>query len=176
LAATLAIAPTAFGDAFKFTYTNTTSGESANGTLDATALGFNGEFQVTSGTITITGSEFSGTGTIDTNSGDLGSYGADNLLFTLENAGRPGYGSYDHYVDWGGLLFTTTNGLNNLWAGDNNGYGSSYSLSGNNGNFIDYPGAFTLTAVTPDGGTTLAFLGLAIAGLAGLRRKFGILK
>ena len=52
---------------------------------------------------------------------------------------------------------------------------SSYSGfgAGPTGLYAGDNGSFTLTAV-PDGGTTLALLGLAIAGLAGLRRKLGV--
>ena len=156
----------AFAQSWDFTYTNAV--ENATGTLMGTEIGITDVWQITSGTISITGSAFSGTGIIDTNPADLASYGADNKLYPAGDA------SDGRLLDLGGLLFSTTNGLNNLWGGDNHGNGPStaYSLSGNGGNYIDYPGTFTITV--PDGGTTLTLLGLAIAGLAGLRRKLSV--
>src|ERR1022692_2562915 len=118
----------AFAQTWDFTYTGVA--ETASGTLSGSQIGSTGDYQITSGTISITGSAFSGTGVIDTNPGDLGSYGADNELYFVGN------GPNSVYLDVGGLLFSTTNGLNNLWGGDNNGYnnvnGTNYSLSGNN--------------------------------------------
>lgn len=82
----------------------------------------------------------------------------------------------------GGLLFAFPaggalsgyNGGSDIALFANNGsgdYGSiEYSNLGGYGN-QGSNGTFTLAAV-PDGGTTLTLLGLAIAGLAGLRRKF----
>jgi hypothetical protein len=176
LAGSLAIAPAAFGDV-DFTFAYTGPEESATGTLTGSEIGSTGDYQITSAAITVTGSAFSGTGTLDTNVSDLAAYGADNEIYPSQNAvDRSGY---DLYLDLGGLLFTTGSDVYNLWGGDNNGYSSdndSYSLSGRNGNYIDYPGTLTLVAAaaTPDGGTTLALLGLAVAGLAGLRRKLNV--
>jgi hypothetical protein len=155
----------AFADTvYNFTYTSAV--ETASGTLSGSEIGSTGDYQITSGTISITGSAFSGTGGIDTISGDLAIYGADNELYAAGDAPDA------RLLDLGGLLFSTTNGLDNLWGGNNGGYGAStaYSISGRNGNYIDYPGTFTISQV-PDGGTTLLLLGLAVAGLAGLRRK-----
>jgi hypothetical protein len=165
-AATLAIAPTAFGDIFTFDYSSAV--ESATGTLIGSEIGSTGDYQISSGTIATTGSAFTGTGSIDTNPSDLVAYGADNELYFVGN------GPDGRDLDLGGLLFSTTNGLNNLWGGNNGGNGpsTSYSLSGRNGNYIDYPGTFNVSA--PDGGTTLALLGLAIVGMAGLRRKLSL--
>ncbi|MGA2373467.1 MAG: VPDSG-CTERM sorting domain-containing protein [Candidatus Korobacteraceae bacterium] len=153
----------AFADTFDFTYTSPV--ETAVGTLSGSEIGVTGDYQITSGTISITGSAFSGTGGIDTISGDLAIYGADNELYAAGDAPDA------RLLDLGGLLFSTTNGLDNLWGGNNGGNGAStaYSISGRNGNYIDFPGTFALTV--PDGGTTLVLLGLAVAGLAGLRRK-----
>jgi hypothetical protein len=174
VAASLAIAPAAFGDVeFSFTYTGVNPpDEIATGTLFGTEIGTTGDYQLNSGTITITGLAFSGTGTLDVNAGDMAGYGADNELYLAGDAAD------GRLLSGGGLLFSTTNGLNNLWGGDNNnnGLNTSYSLSGNSNNFITYPGTFGTLAIsgTPDGGTTLAFLGLAIVGMAGIRRKLSL--
>jgi hypothetical protein len=170
LAATLAIAPAAFGDTFSFYYSGPS--ESAVGTLTGTEIGTSGDYQITSGTVTITG-VFAGIGGIDNNSGDWAAFGADNELYYVN-----GYGPYATYLDHGGLLFSTTNGLNNIWAGDNNYLSPSYSLSGP---WVDYPGTLSVTdlgkdvgqgGAVPDGGVTLVLLGSALVGLETLRRKF----
>src|ERR1039457_5340907 len=133
----------AFAQTWDFTYTGVA--ETASGTLSGSQIGSTGDYQITSGTISITGSAFSGTGVI-TNTALC--CGADNELYVAGN------GPNSVYLDSGGLLFSTTNGLNNLWGGDNNGNnnasGTNYSLSGNNGNYIDYPGTFNVSV--PDGG------------------------
>ena len=98
----------AFADAtYNFTYTSPV--ETAIGTLIGNELGNTGDYQITSGTISITGSAFSGTGVIATNPSDLAPFGADNVLYFVGN------GPNGRYLDVGGLLFSTTNGLNNLW-------------------------------------------------------------
>ena len=83
-----------------------------------------------------------------------------------------------------GILFVGTNVELNLWyqSGVNAaGGGPGYYASGEQGG-VYFPataggwgesGTFSLTAV-PDGGTTLSLLGLAIVGLAGLRRKLSL--
>jgi len=79
-----------------------------------------------------------------------------------------------------GILFANllqTVQLNIWYQTDTGSYYGSLSVDGNS--YVTPPGAwgeqgtFKLTSV-PDGGTTLAFLGLAIAGLAGLRRKLSL--
>jgi hypothetical protein len=144
---------------FNFTYSSAV--ETATGTLLGTEIGNTGDYQITGGMISITGSAFSGTGGI-TNPADC--CGADNELYVAGN------GPNSVYLDVGGLLFSTTNGLNNLWGGDNNGYnnlsGTNYSLSGNNGNYIDYPGTFTISQV-PEGGSAALYLLLAAATILG---------
>jgi hypothetical protein len=173
LAATLAISPTAFGDtsSFSFIFSSVATtpptccavNEIATGELFGTEIGNTGVYQITSGTISMTGSAFSGTGVIDTNPGDLSPFGADNELYFVGN------GPLGSYLDLGGLLFSTTNGLNNLWAGDNNYSTTSYSLSYSTWD-VDYPGTFNVSA--PDGGMTMMLLGGALVGLEILRRRF----
>jgi hypothetical protein len=76
----------------------------------------------------------------------------------------------------GGLLFSVNApGDTLLWSGNNGGNGTGYSFAGNFGNNgVIAPADTTFTMTVPDGGTTLALLGLAIAGLAGLRRKLRV--
>jgi hypothetical protein len=70
----------------------------------------------------------------------------------------------------------------NFWyqSGITDGGGPGYYASGEkNGAYFPATagwgesGTFSLTAV-PDGGTTLSLLGLALVGLAGLRRKLSL--
>ena len=180
LAATLAFAPTAFGDVFSFTFSSADTTPNccginviATGTLIGTEIvGHPGDYQITSGTITITGA-ISATGVIDTSvNPPLSGYclpscqpAADNTLYFIGN------GPLGRYLDAGGLLFSTTvsGSPNNLWGGNNDGYGTSYSLSYHTWD-IDYPGIFTVSA--PDGGMTMMLLGGALVGLETLRRRF----
>jgi hypothetical protein len=83
------------------------------------------------------------------------------LLFAF-----PAGGALSGYNGGSDIALFANNGSGN-GSGD---YGSiEYSNLGGYGNLAS-GGTFTLSAV-PDGGTTLVLLGLAVAGLAGLRRK-----
>jgi hypothetical protein len=79
---------------------------------------------------------------------------------------NPGDGGVDGGSDIAIYAQNGTGGTGNYGATETgkpaNGFGGYDYQSGD--------GTFTLTAV-PDGGTTLTLLGLAVAGLAGLRRK-----
>jgi hypothetical protein len=93
-----------------------------------------------------------------------GSYGNNDNMFYP--SGNPSY------VDYSGITFDAS--------------GVSYNLAYYNGtgivDIVNNPGGYPsgITPVSfsasyvPDGGTTLTLLGLAIAGLAGLRRKLGV--
>jgi hypothetical protein len=87
----------------------------------------------------------------------VGSFGSNDNLFNP--TGSPSY------FDTSGLSFK---------AGGNDGTFVESSLNGN-GYYTNpqTPVDFSATHV-PDGGTTLTLLGLAIAGLAGLRRKLSV--
>jgi hypothetical protein len=147
----------AFAQTQDFTFTFASSDVTATGTLVGTLIASTDIYQITSGTISITGnSNFVGTGTLDTNPSDLSAFGADNELYPAGDAFDPGDGLYDRDLDLGGLLFTTVQ-LNNLWGGNNQGLGSStaYTISSVHGN--DYPGTFTISQV-PEGGAALMYL------------------
>jgi len=106
-------------------------------------------------------------------------YGQDDLLYLN---GGPLLTVNPNYSGNGGIEFAfpeppPLSGINGgsdiaLFANGSGGYGSSESAGlGGYNNTTNTGGTFTLSAV-PDGGTTLTLLGLAVAGLAGLRRKF----
>jgi hypothetical protein len=91
----------------------------------------------------------------------LASYAGDDQIFN-EN-------TYP-YVDFAGLSFATP--LSDFNIGYAPPLAIAISVNNPNGYVTGAPGLYDLDSLTvPDGGTTLALLGLAIAGLAGLRRK-----
>jgi len=76
------------------------------------------------------------------------------------------------YVSFGGLSFTTSEGDFNIATSPNI---INDSLHNPGGYSSTPPNSYPLNyLMVPDGGTTLTLLGLAIAGLAGLRRKLGV--
>jgi len=140
-----------------YTPNNTSTG------IPATSPGYN----VTQGSITVSGNTLPlfvnpVAGTQQTSND--GTYYYDDLLFPDGPSGL--------YLDYDGLLFGegtdvvevnvwgTGSGasLDSLW--EDTTTGGHWSTQDNNGTFA-----------IPDGGTTLTLLGLAVAGLAGLRRK-----
>lgn len=158
----LAVSPVAFGDdTFSFTFTSTATSpptccavdEIVTGNLTGTEIGNTGDYQITSGAISFSGT-FTGSGVIDTNTSDWGCCGADNILYVAGN------GPTSVYLDSGGLLFSTTDGLKNLWGGDNNGYnnptGTNYSISWSNNNYVDYPGTFATGTLSLGQGEVVA--------------------
>jgi hypothetical protein len=155
LAAALAVTPAALADSFYFTFAS--SSVNANGTLVGTEIGSTGVYDITGGTINILNGVFSGpagSGAFDAATNP--SYGNDDDLYLS------GWSTYGTYVDHGGLLFTVDGELVNLWAGDNNYPGTSYSLSYGDGIF--YPGTMTVSA-TPEP-TSMLLLGTGLLGLA----------
>jgi len=68
---------------------------------------------------------------------------------------------------------TIGNGPNSLWYGTPGSFVANDTYAHADGAGSNYLQA-EFNGFVPDGGTTLALLGFAIAGLAGLRRKFGI--
>jgi len=100
----------------------------------------------------------------------------DNNLFNYPGGTWP-------YVDFQGLSFSTTSGANFNIYGDSI-YGPPNGILVSEFNPTGYPlgyggttapGAYAMDNLTvPDGGTTLALLGLAVAGLVGLRRKLSV--
>jgi len=84
--------------------------------------------------------------------------GADNTF---------SYASGWPYVSFGGLSFSTSESDFNIASAPDVINVSLYNLGGG---IVASPGTYALNSL-PDGGTTLTLLGLAVAGLAGLRRK-----
>jgi len=82
------------------------------------------------------------------------------------------------YTDTTPLPGTGTPGVPNAYVVYTAGGGQSYEyqFAQSNQTGIGSPVNLTITEVTatPEGGTTLALLGLAVAGLAGLRRKLSV--
>jgi hypothetical protein len=112
-------------------------------------------------------------------------YGQDDLIYPNQTQLLtlcPGYN-----CNLGGLEFAfpappPLSGINggsdialfaNVAGGGAGNYGSLESANLGGYDQVTSGGTFTLNAV-PDGGTTLTLLGLAIAGLAGLRRKLSV--
>jgi hypothetical protein len=155
---------------YDFTYAGS-GGDVYKGTLVTSGLPQGGGYNITGGGLTILLDNF----TLVTNPTPfapapfLGTGIYDDLLFpnggpaNLLDANGPLFlsGGSGEYVEiyQAGVSATT--------------YGFWEGTSGNSVSINDTSGSFTITAV-PDGGTTLTLLGLAIAGLACLRRKLSM--
>jgi hypothetical protein len=159
----------AMADSWTWTFTDNT-GVVASGTLSGSSMG-PGVFNITSGTITdVTigaGNLYADAtpGVVKTSPPGTSNY--DDLLYT----------AFPPLVDNSGLLFytditnpTAATEMNIYSTGTTSYY--RYQGSGGLGNPGD-AGTFAIQG-TPDGGTTLSLLGLAIVGLAGLRRKLSL--
>lgn len=165
-------AATAKADNIPFSYTGIYNGESitASGDLTLVANG-SGSYTATSGYVDVTGAgyPFAGDYSLYANTGAPGAtyspsghFIFDDLVYLANNAPNTGGG----FIDTDGLLFSG-NGIEiNIWG---NG-GLSYTYDDNKlGDPITTTGTFTV----PDGGSTVALLGLALGacGLIARRQK-----
>jgi hypothetical protein len=177
IATALAISPVALAQNYNFTYTD--GNVTATGVLDTTSLG-GGIYGITGGTIALTvtaGSGIAGTGVI------LSDPNGPGNLYTLQNPPNSGganlqidnlfYPGLNPELTDNGFNFELTNTayaggiFGSIWGNSASNYGI---FEGNYNVYDSGAGNFSSSAV-PDGGTTLLLLGLAVAGLAGLRRK-----
>ena len=164
LALVMGLVP-AMADSWTWTFTDAW-GLAASGTLSGSSIG-GGAFNITSGAIVE--NEYGGAGNILVNpspgnptTSPSGYFAYDNLLSPQANP----------LLDSSGLLFVGSfaGGAGtevNIWGTGTDAY-IKYLNNGAND-----AGTFAIVA-TPDGGTTLSLLGLAIVGLAGLRRKLSL--
>jgi hypothetical protein len=101
-------------------------------------------------------------------------YPGQTPLLTLCPNGNCSSGGLEFAFPAGGQLSGYNGGSDIfLFANGGTNYGSQEFSSLGGYNHVTPDGTFTLSLV-PDGGTTLLLLGLAIAGLAGLRRKLSV--
>ena len=141
----------ALADTFSFTYVS--GGVTASGTLTGTSIG-GGVYDITSGTVTLTGAPISGSGSLVLNPNAPGTYNAyvgggtiltyDNLLFQGSNPP----------IDSNGLLFDIGGIDVNIWG---NGPGSFTLFEGN---YI-FSDSGSLTVPEP---SVLSLLTLGLAG------------
>ena len=152
---------------YDFTYTSNDNSVVASGVLYAVATATPGVLLATSGNIIVTDTynSLTSTGTLISNPNAPGTSCSPTGYFFYDDLLMP---SQNPLITNAGLLFSNSIEINLFSNGPGPG---TYQIYGNNG--ANDKGNFALTQV-PDGGTTLALLGLAIAGLAGLRRKLGV--
>lgn len=160
---------------------------SASGTLTVTPDGVN-QYLITGISGTRNGNAILSLSAPFTDLGD-GSQGDNQIFFappapTSTASFTPVDGSNSAYIS--GFGFTTSDGTFQPYTFTGGNYGSYGPFAAGEyqyviGTYANPPGTFVNTAIdftvsasAPDGGTTLALLGLAIAGLAGLRRKLSL--
>ena len=183
----------AFAQEFNFTYSD--ANYILSGVLTASPNG-GSAYLVTGVTGTVAQTSAPGTtyaltlvppGSVPKNAHGDNVYGQDDLIYPNQAALLSLCPNYGCAVGAGGLEFAfpdppPLNGINggsdialflNTAGGGAGAYGSVESAALGGYGQTTSGGTFTLSAV-PDGGTTLALLGLAVAGLAGLRRKLSV--
>jgi hypothetical protein len=172
----IAFVSTQAANADTFSYQFADGGITANGMLVATEIGNTGTYNVTQGTINVNFGNGILTGVLAPNPNVPNPYNPpcgfcgqiDDLLYPSSNAPSQ---FNNLLLDVHGLLFTVNGiyGYTNIWGGDNNGYGSSYSISGG---WDAYGGGTFKISQTPEVGSLLLF-GTGLASVLGvIRRKW----
>lgn len=167
LAILLGFAMQANANTISFTYTGSSLNPTlaASGSLDLLFISGN-EYTITAGTITIAGDTVSGdNGSYAILPGNffpspLGAFNADNKFFLPADPSLNNWGALFSASGKEVNLFGNGPGNYSLYVYSNE---SGYSTSDQGGNFN-----------VPDGGLSIAMLGLAMGGLVVLRRKFGL--
>jgi hypothetical protein len=158
---------------YTFTFSDPGDGVSAAATFNATGS------DVTSGSITVTGGALPGTFSLDSDPGNavtsVRSLGGDDSIF--DNI----YTGTDPAFDNNGLGFSTpltspghANYVVNPWGngpGNYTLYEAGNSSPGQGRVYAIYNGSGSVVESVPDGGLTIAMLGMGVAGLAFIRRK-----
>lgn len=180
LAAALAITPTAKADTlYTYSYTFTDGSLDATGTLTG-SLAAPGVYDITSGTIDLTGTSFNGTGIfVPVQSNGNFYVGGGTILTFTPSPDTDLFPSADPQIDNNGAFtFEITagpgkgNGLA-IWSNGPDtygGWGGSYSFIDNPGSNGSFDAVYDYTTVTPEPGTLL-LLGTGLASLAGILRR-----
>ncbi|MGA2373466.1 MAG: VPDSG-CTERM sorting domain-containing protein [Candidatus Korobacteraceae bacterium] len=177
IAVAFAFTQVASATSLDFTYTSPTV--TLSGVLDSTLIS-PGVYALTGGSVDVTASSSSGnlpTGTwnaIPDPTGTAIPYSCCGGTFTYDQQGFPGQ---DPVVDLYGFMFqlsSTPGDYLNIYSNGPGNYGVTSAINGNLGVNVGSEVPTSVSLTVPDGGTTLALLGLVVAGLAGLRRKLSV--